>query len=630
MSWRERLIKEPGLADIQQWPVIELGALPKEHRALYLRNRRVVARILEGNTVKDVSAELGLSSGRISQLMERCLGGELEDPASMSVGLIPHRRLIKASRAAELPTLAHPKGAPFAFQALLEQLPEVKRQLDEAILAAVRRKPRSQRLTPQRFHQQFLHLLAETHWPADLYPYTSESQGYESARRYLNQQREVLQAHSRGRKRFTAHTKTDCSKRALSAIQIDEHILDLHTGLVIDFNDQLIDLRLSRCSLLLSVDVATECVLGFLVVPTQHPNQQDLLNLMELSLTKQRLPTIATPGFEPLSMPAFPAQLTPTPALGVGTVQLDNAWMHHSTAVMDVLCRQLGATISYGLPAQPKTRALVERTFDYIERHLGHRVDSTSGSYPTDPNRESNQNARQPPALKFQSLVEALHLVFAASNHTPRPHLGGATPMALFREHLARLWVPLNIEHDGETGSLFSLTKKVPVHRLQKEQREPYVQFCYCRYTGKGLLSLPPEEKWIVITYDHRDIRTVAAHTCLGSSLGTLSAPHSWLRFPHSMATRNLLFKRKKRHRFSHNDPLTGYFTELLSQPRSPSNASQLLRLYLEMTRSGREVLQFGEQSKTDLSEVETPWDLDNRKEFTWSPIGYSGDKGRS
>ncbi len=628
MSWRKRLAEQPWLADMQQWPVIELASIPKEHHARFLRNMHVAATILQGYTLREVSAEFGLSTGRISQLMERCLGGELEDSPAMSAGLIPHYPLTTSSRTSQLPTFAEPAGTRFAFLGLLDRLPDIKRQLDEAILAAVRRKPKAQRLTPRRFHQLFLYLLAEAHWPADHYPYTTESQGYAAARRYLNQQSEVLRAQKNGRGYVSDQAAVDGCKRALSTIQIDEHTLDLNAGLMIELNEQLIDLRLSRCNLLLAVDVATECVLGFLVVQSQSPNRYALLSLLERVLTQQPLPTITTPGFEPLSVPGFPAQLTPMPDLGIGTVQLDNAWMHHSSLVMDVLCRQLGATISFGLPKQPKTRALVERTFDYIERHLGHRVDSTSGSYPTDPNRESNRNARHPPALKFQSLVEALHLVLATSNHSPRPHLGGATPMALFREHLTRHWMPLSMIHDGVSNPPFSLTKELPVHRLQNEEREPYVQFFYCRYSGKGLSSLPPEEKSIIITYDHRDIRTVSARTCLGRSLGTLYAPQSWQKFPHSITTRCYLCHKKKRHSFGQTDPLTGYFAELLKQPRSPKNASQLLEVYLEFTQDGRQVLQLGEQPKLDVVTDETAWISDNRKGFTWSPTGYSRGTG--
>lgn len=382
----------------------------------------------------------------------------------------------------------------------------------------------------------------------------------------------------------------------------------------------------SRCSLLLAIDVATECVLGFHVCPTKHPTQTDILSLLDVCLTPSapRTPGLSTVEAPP--GPAFPKELSPAPYLGFETVQLDNAWIHHSHAVSDFLCRQMGATVSYGLPARPKTRALVERTFNYLERHLGHRVDSTTGSYPTDPIRESKNNTRNAPLLTYQKLLDSLYLVLGTHNQSPKPHLGGSAPLALFEHHLDTHWRPPP-PLGAYSWDPFGVWKTVPVHRPQHDGRNPYVHCFYCRYSGPGLLSLPPETKRIIVRYDQRDMRQLLAQTLEGRSLGVLSAPRSWQRFPHSLQTRRYLFKLKKSHRASSNDPLTDYFLELARGRRTPTTAAELLRVYLEFSPSGQASLTLGGDppgEKPSVDNADARSSPRNSETIVWSPLSWS------
>lgn len=629
MSWRERLIREPGLTDIAQWPVIERSSLPPKYRSEFLTNQKLVARVLSGVPCYQVAHEFGCSKGRISQLMNRALGGDLAEPAALTRALIPNHRLEPPTRREPLPRLEAPRGATGAFASLLSQLPTVKTALDAAILADAQRTSRSQRLQPSALHHTFLRLLTEAGWPVNRYPHTTLSRGYESLRRYLERMRIGLKTPARRRERITELEQGLSRSRALATVQIDEHLMHLHGGLAIQFNDELIELRVERCSLLLAVDVSTQCILGFVLRPTQHPNQDDLLALFDQCLSPTQAPEIVTPGFDSLAVPAFPTEVSPWWPLTWGTVQLDNAWIHHSNAVTEFLCNTLGATISWGLPAQPKTRWLVEQVFDYIEKKTGHRFDSTTGSHPKDPQRESARNAKKVPALSFQSLLEALYLVIGVHNNTPKPHLAGASPMALFQHHLHHHWIRWPTEGLGVRWQPFQSTLTLPVHRPKKEKRAPYLNFCYCRYSGDGLLSITPEETHVVVHCDRRDIRYLTAYTPLGRSLGQLSAPKSWCRFPHSQATRRLLFKKKRASSHDGTDPITGYFLEMLGQKRTPRIAAHILKLYLEISPQGQHRLAVGEEADSadvfdGLASAESRSERNTRTHFTWSPTVVS------
>lgn len=55
-------------------------------------------------------------------------------------------------------------------------------------------------------------------------------------------------------------------------------------------NDDLIPLRLGRGTVLVAADVDMDCTIGYLLVATRAPNQQDLLTLLERSSSPHRSP----------------------------------------------------------------------------------------------------------------------------------------------------------------------------------------------------------------------------------------------------------------------------------------------------------------------------------------------------
>lgn len=629
MSWRDRLEREPSLRNLAEWPAIDYTLIPTNRRSQFLMNRRVISRVLTGQTLQAVAKLEGLSKGRVSQLLERCLGGNLEEPALLSEALIPHVQVISPKRSLPLPSHESPSGCTGAFRELLAQVPKVKQELDQAIEADFKRESVSERLTASSLHSRFLFRLAALNWPTHQYPYTTASRGSESIRRYWNDYKQELAQKSHLRQSSSpAKTLSLSAGRALSEIQIDEHQMDVHSRVSIDLGGELIHLRLSRCTLLLAIDVATQCVLGCNLVPGTAPNQQDMLELIENCLNQRTAPTFTTPQFGKPEGPTFPSEVVPALKLSLGTVLLDNAWIHHSNAVVDFLTDRMGSSVRFGFPARPKDRALVERVFNFVEKRLGHRFDSTAGSTPTDPAKESQKNAKKPPCVSFQTLEEAVYLTIADFNHRRQPHLGDCSAMALFRHQLETRWIR-HFAHSGSGVYRPSVSKRtVPVHRPRPGDGTPYVNLEYCRYRGPGLAGLSWKQSHVVIEYDRRDIRKIKATTVMGEFVGDLRAPLSWQQFPHSVATRRLLFKHKRVHRGDHQDPISGYFSDLLAEREKPKVASQILKIHLEMKGGCQRTPEPAEEKlllKNSARLLETEKAHENRSStrqgYRWSPI---------
>jgi len=586
MTWRERLQEQPYLWDFAQWPIIPVDSLPSDKRKSFLRNKKVITQILNGGLLSGVAKAANLSSGRVSQLLDRALGGERASKPALTKGLIQYRCINERKRKEPLSSFVKERGNACSFKSLLHQVPNLYETFDNMITAKIKDKPYGQRITPQAFHGEFKRVLAEANWPQDQYPYTTESLAYESVRRYLHQRTGEIEKERKQRRskplRNIGLVKT--IHRAMRAIQIDEHILDLTGRVHLQLNDELIPLRLGRANILVMLDVDTTCALGFHIAPTKSPNQQDMLTLFDNCLRPWEKPVLSTPYLEYAPGAMFPSALGDAFPISFGTVQLDNAFCHKAHSVIDFVCEKYGATLSMGLPANPVVRELVESVFDYINKQFSHRVDSTTGSFPTDKIKESRKNQKKVPIISFQTLIEAISVILTEYNNTPKESLGNASPLKLFQHHNSThfvRYIPDQLKREWQPLHGF---KEVPLHWNRNENRLPHISFQYQRYQGPGLLAAANDTKKIRIEYDRRDIRTLHAFTLDGEDLGEVYAPKSWQRFPHTMSTRQWIHKHSKQYRLNMRDPLATYFHYLLENKDNPADALSLLRVYTEFT----------------------------------------------
>lgn len=614
VTWRQRLAQSPRLREVSSWPLIPTDTLPARQRKAYLRNVRVVAEVLAGDTQATVAMRHNLSAGRVSQLLDRCLGGDDAQAPALNLSLVPNRVREPKRRRTPLSELGAPNGDNCAFQALLDAVPSLRDNLETLIKASLTRTKRAQPLSTMALHGEFKRTLAEAHWPKERYPYTGASCAYESVRRYLHQRVDELRRGNRQRKAGAraAVATPGVARHALRAVQIDEQTLDVHGSVTLSLNDELIPLRLARLTVLVAIDVDTRCVLGFHVAMTRAPNQQDLLALLEGCIVPHALWALSTPGLAYSPGAGFPATL-PTPyPITFGTVHMDNAWIHSAHAVTHLLCEQMGATLALGRPAQPRTRALVESVFNYINLHCTHRLPSTTGSSPLDPKREPRRHAKSPPSITVTMIKEALSVILADYNTTPRAGLGNASPLSLFVHHCETEFVPFVPDVIRREWRPFVNSEERAVHRYVDEHRRPHVNFHYARYHGPGLDRVAGPKPRIRIEFDRRDIRTLHAYSLSGEDLGELKVSHSWRRFPHSLATREHLHRIAKRIGLSKQDPLGDYLRWLLTCRSQPSDALEYLRVHTEFIQNSRVSL--------CLDEQEFPTNARSAVTYRWSP----------
>jgi putative transposase len=581
LTWRERLIHEPEWYEFPRWPLADIQHLSPENRRRYNKNLRVVAGVLEGCSLKDVAHTLNLSPSWVSQLMTRCLGGREDAPPALTQGLIPHKRLARSTRKRPLGTLTATAGDRCAFEFVLTQAPGLEDFLLKQIRMAVNRNRRGQNLNPGSLHAQFIAYLESQNWPRNTYPFTTTSRGYESIRRFLKRTVTQLRMPKQPNRVILPQA---APVFAFEEIQIDEAHIDCHGAAAVVLHGQMTPLRLGRISLLLARDSGTGCYLAATIALTAHASASDVLALLEQLIQSWEPLTLTAPGLTYAAEAGFPSALDESfcrPTFGI--IRLDNALSHLSHQVRRMICDHLGATCNFGLPKNPKGRALIEQAFRRLNVDI-HRFPSTSGSHPTDPVREPSKLKKTPPYVSLRALEEAVSVLLTEFNLRPLANQGAVTPLEQMRFQMTDHFLPLRATAIGPGLQPFERMKTASVRKGLRTEL-PRINFEGCQYVGPALNNAELINQTVIIIFDIRDIRQLQVSTPDGQRLGVILAPKTWQRFAHSLALRKRINRLIREDVLSRRDPLGGFFNYTMAHRHLPKEALTLVQLSNDKTR---------------------------------------------
>ena len=583
-NWKETLKACQQYKDFNNWPDIKSESLDPQDRKHFNRNKNIVILVLEGMTISFACKKYGLHRSYGTYILDRCLACNSGDTPPLTAGLIPFNRVKREQRRKPLSKAAN-TGSRGSVRFILHDNPKMKSRLDQAIFDHVQNKKGAEILTNASFHRRFLDELENMNWPQTTYPFDRERRGYFAITRYFKSK--VQEYRLTKQKKQTTPLAINTAKRVYEEIQIDEQVTDTPTSIDLYLDDNLIPLRVSRISVALAIDVASDAILDYQVCLTQHPSHEDILGLLEKTRRKWEPMNLTVNGIKYMPGSMLPSALDERVRhLQPGVIRLDNALAHHANRISNYVCGKWGSTVNYGHPASPKDRNIVEYAFRRINR-LTHRFESTSGSSVTDPKRESKKNAKTPPVLKLHEFEQMLEVVITGHNMREQARLGGASPLDIIRHQLEEFPLPLNYSALDREVSAFLDERKVTVKSLKNERRAPFINFEGLRYKGAGLSNSKLIDTKINVHFDIRDIRKLEAVDVNGNSLGELLAPKTRQGFALSIRTLRRINKRARKSSGMEQKTVDRYFSKLLDGVGSSKNNMELIRVYREIQDSG-------------------------------------------
>jgi len=580
MSMPQALKDHPHLLDIDAWGSISAirKTLKPARDKKFLLRVRMIKDLLAGLPYSKISSKHGISKGRISQLLKRCTTPDENGEMPLIAGLIPCRRVKKYERkeSTEMSDYEDDQGM---WGEIVKRNPRSVNSLLLKLYKHIKREKGAENMTKSRAHRYLLDKLSDEIGSENCFPFLNVRQGYVSFCRHYDRWIKEL---SMPKPQWDIGLLKYEDRRVYEQIEIDEQKMDLGASHDFIIDGRHIAQRLSRISIAVAVEPESNAVIQYYLCFAHTPSHEDLLYLFD-KLRKPWKPkklVYEKEGYPPCA--AFPTAVHEIyQNISLGVIKLDNAMSHHANRLRRIVCFGFGATLNPGRIKKPKDRLWVEGMFNILNE-LTHRFDSTTGSSPTDPLKETSQNYKTPPILNVDHLEELLDIFFATYNAKPHPRLNGFSPLEILRQQADKYPLPIDFDYaENRTGAMLD-TETVTVRQNVKDGARPHINYSTLKYKGSCICDPDLVNTNITIKIDISDIRTVEAFTVDGKLLGTLYCQKSRQGSQLSLRTRKQISKYTDKHKDLAIKTADDYFDHLDAQDPTPTIATEKVRLLRE------------------------------------------------
>jgi hypothetical protein len=563
---RERLVSGTGRQgiDLSMWPAVDEGALPPDRAEQFLRRKRGVELYLGGESNAEIERQTGHSRAHIYRLVtERCIHQHPDGRLWGWRALVPHSRLKPYTRTKPLEPNIWGKGTSGALQ-LLFSTPkgaELQTLFDSRIL----QKGRPPRLQGERIPKQdlivwFLFQVrniykeqANLHWPFNV-----AKQGQITIAKYIDHvldsnpvaARKVLGG-PEAVKKAKAGDGTDRQQQAVfSRVECDAHHTDVRCVINVPSPAGGWEpILVHRIWVIVIVEVASRCVLGYCVSIRREASADDVLRTVRSALSKWSPKKLAfvEEGYVPGA--GLPSHLGDE-YVGVcwDEFSVDGALANVCKRVESNLLKVVDARI---LKPQDPTSFSSRRSLDdrpYVEtffrkfRNL-HKLSASTGSKPSERKGRNPEQAAIDSNFQLEYLEELIDVTIANYNATPHSGIAYRTPLKQLEYLCKQKGISLRRADAGEVARLLCQRKLCRVHAKGNAQTGAFVNFSNAQYGSSWLRTrtdLVGEDIWIFLENDW-DARYVTASTQSGVLLGTLKALPPWNHSPHTLYMRSAI-----------------------------------------------------------------------------------------
>lgn len=543
------------------WPIVDISALKEDRRDRFLQRCAAIQLYLHHpqTTVAEISRSTGVTRTVLLQTLQRCLSPHPDGRIYGFRGAIPSARIkLYARHKAVSASREGKSGASGAFKQLMLQHPDIDAYLRR--LFGERNRPVSGpaevRKSMRALHQLFLKRCRDAGIAATSYPFSEARLGIRSLYTYFTalsmESYDMSVTHAKGQTRRAAPSNEPAgpaATRAYEVVEFDGHKIDLRLSVRISGPSGLTQLiELHRIWILVLLDVATRCVIGYHIALSREYNKDDVASALQAALTpfKPRDYSIPTLAIRPGG--GYPSAAVPETAYACWDwFRCDNAKAHMAADTLERLTQTIGCWTHIGPPAQPNDRPHIERFFDLVAKHFAHTLPGNLGSDPGAIERALSDPGTDTRLLvELTELEEMIEVLIGDYNGEPHQGLSGKTPLEAMAYSMAKHGHAVRVLPKIARANLCLLheAKVVTVQGKLTSGARPHVNFCNVRYTSPLLSSMPALiGKKLRIYFDVRDIRVLRAFFDDGTELGVLTAARPWCFTPHSLRVRQEIFK---------------------------------------------------------------------------------------
>lgn len=540
-------------------PVTEYMA--EDRQKMYRARRKAVDMYIDGENLDKISSMTGIDMSHVVKFVDRCL--ELDENGVFRgyTSLCPW----KNSRS---------KGTGRDFRKLLDKHEGLK-DFIEGNYFGYEEFTLEKCMSLTTLHEKFLKKCMDIGIGTDDYPFNTESQGYQSLRRYVKR---LEESSVRLANRRTDH---DAAQKAASTGygenysplpvapfacgQIDGHRIDMLYVASVELDDgTVIEDICERCWFLPIIDMATRCIVGYHMSQESNYNQFDLLKTFRNSSKPHEKTVFTIEGIDYPDKKGFPSECYPELEYALfDEIMLDNAKAHLAANVVNRVTENLGISLNYGSVATPETRGIVERFFKTIEIKGFHTLPGTTGSSSKSPKRNEPEKQTRKYRITFDDICQIMEILICQYNNSPHSGLLNRTPLEVMGERI-KLGMTPHIATEEEKKAIEKMlyfSKEVTVRGNIRDGKRPYITYLGARYRG-SILSVNYDflGKKVILMINPDDISGIDAYSSDGNFIERLKAVGEYGCKKHSVKTRRLAQKyarRKKKGNSDFSTPLT-------------------------------------------------------------------------
>lgn len=633
MSDREPSERRP--LRLEDWPGVDERALPEPRRILFRKRSQAVALYASGQPLDDIERASAVHRATLRRLIARAQRPHPDGRLWGYRALVPNERVQPYERTAAPRLLVDGKaGNAGAFAQLLQRHPSLGKQLrSEVTSGSVHLQPGGQRgrlaglkAAIDRFHRA----CRELGLGAGDYPLNQQDKAVRSLARTLRAWIDddfALSARASGTRVKPASALRQSVRAALDAydtVEFDAHKLDLRLKVVLE-QDPLggeHSLEIERLWLLVVIDVATRCVLGWTLGFGRECNRFDAIETIKQALVPAAAPVLTLPGLSLMPSGGFVSQVLPQTQFACWRqIRLDNARAHLATTSLDVLCETLGCTADFGPAYEPDDRPFIERFFGTLTTTLSRRL---PGAVPLRSRQDQAKALARPQGKKdslrlmvtAQELQELLEVAIWNYHGTPHAGLGGLTPLEMMSRHvlgikrpavrLRLLPAPLR-----QQPALLHDPVMCQVRGQAARGEKPHITYMHVRYTSVQLarrVGLVGQS--LRVHADPQDLRQLVVTTESGEILEPLLASGAWRDHRHSLWLRRAFFKAKRQRQLEFSagqDPIEAFLALRRKQASKSKRASTDIARVQRDRAKGRKAPAPATATTTGLAKSEQP-----------------------
>jgi len=430
----------------------------------------------------------------------------------------------------------------------------------------------------------------------DSYPFTNVDGGREAVRRYVKNLQNTAFVSAAKVNHGEATAKLARANGAnvpvptrvpYERVQLDGHRIDgIFVVSMLDPQGNMVELPLSRLWLLVMIDNASRCVLGYSLSLLENYSSEDVLNCIGSSFVPWKPKDVPESLNLYKSGAGLPSGVIPECAWRVfSTLQYDNAWSHLSSWVQGRLINCGVSEVVTIKPKSPRSDSIVERFMNTFESYSMHKLPNTTGSTPQDPRRRGSEKA----AIKLNIGLDELEIItdftIANYNATAHSHLNGKSPNEYLQyrisidSDLIRTTPETNLDGLG----LFDRDYSRVIRASLQQGHRPYIKFMGVRYSSDTLRDRSDlMDASVYFRVNIKDIRTGSLFHKSGEFIGRVSADQHWMERAHSISERRAILALTKKNILTSDahQPLLEYFNYIEKQALYTRKArNKLLKL---------------------------------------------------